>query len=68
MIHLIEPWVSNSDIPPGVPWFDFIIKQLNDAKFGIICLTKENFDNQYILFEAGAIAKTIDNKSGFALI
>jgi hypoxanthine phosphoribosyltransferase len=54
--------VSNSDIPPGVPWFDFIIKQLNDAKFGIICLTKENFDNQYILFEAGAIAKTVDKE------
>jgi hypoxanthine phosphoribosyltransferase len=63
VIHSIEPWVSDSDIPPGVRWFDFITKQLNDAKYGIICITKDNFDNHYILFEAGALAKTIDNES-----
>jgi hypoxanthine phosphoribosyltransferase len=62
VIHSIEPWMSDRDIPPGVRWFDFITKQLNDADFGIICLTRDNYSNPFILFEAGAIAKTVDKE------
>ena len=63
VIASLEPWMSDSDIPSGVRWFDFIARQFDDSKFGIICLTKENRDNQYILFEAGALARTIGNES-----
>jgi len=63
VIPSIEPWMSDKDIPPGVRFFEFITKQLNDAKFGIICLTQDNYSSPYILFEAGALAKTINNES-----
>lgn len=52
-----EPWVSSKDIDKGSLWFNQINDQLKDTKVGIVCLTKENKDNPWILFESGALAK-----------
>ncbi len=54
-----EPWISSKDIEKGTIWFNEISDQLNDTKVGIICLTKENKNNPWILFESGALAKGI---------
>lgn len=52
-----EPWVSSKDIDKGSLWFNEINNQLKDTKVGIVCLTKENKENPWILFESGALAK-----------
>jgi len=52
-----EPWISSKDIDKGSLWFNEINDQLKDTKVGIVCLTKENKDNPWILFESGALAK-----------
>lgn len=52
-----EPWVSSKDIDKGSLWFNEISDQLKDTKVGIVCLTKENKSNPWILFESGALAK-----------
>lgn len=52
-----EPWISSKDIDKGSLWFNEINDQLKDTKVGIVCLTKENRDNPWILFESGALAK-----------
>lgn len=52
-----QPWVSSKDIDKGSLWFNEINDQLKDTKVGIICLTKENKENPWILFESGALAK-----------
>ena len=52
-----EPWVSSKDIDKGSLWFNEINDQLKDTKVGIVCLTKENKSNPWILFESGALAK-----------
>lgn len=52
-----EPWVSSKDIDKGSLWFNEINDQLKDTKVGIVCLTKENKENPWILFESGALAK-----------
>jgi len=36
-------------------------ERLSEAKFGILCLTQENLTEPWILFEAGAIAKAIQD-------
>lgn len=54
-----EPWISSSDIDKGSTWFSEISNQLQDTKVGIVCLTKENKNNPWILFESGALAKGI---------
>jgi len=49
--------VSSRDIDKGSLWFNEINDQLKDTKVGIVCLTKENRENPWILFESGALAK-----------
>jgi len=34
--------------------------QLEETSFGLICLTRENIEAPWILFEAGALSKTLD--------
>jgi hypothetical protein len=59
VIQAVDPWIS-SDILKGARWEEEISDKLEEAKIGIICLTKENLDENWILFEAGALSKTRD--------
>lgn len=52
-----DPWISSQDIEKGSLWFSEISDQLKDTKVGIVCLTKNNKENPWILFESGALAK-----------
>jgi hypothetical protein len=52
-----ETWVSTSNIESGEVWLDRLHKELAESAFGIICLTKENVDNRWLHYEAGAIGK-----------
>ena len=45
------------DIEKGSLWFNDLNDQLKDTPVGIICLTRDNADARWILFEAGALAK-----------
>ena len=45
----------------GSLWFTEINDQLKDTSVGIICLTKENANRPWILFEAGALAKGLSS-------
>lgn len=57
IIHSAEPWMS-PDIEKGVRWGLEITGQLERSRVGIICLTRENLNEPWILFEAGALSKT----------
>ena len=53
----IRCWVSNKDIEKGAIWFDEISSTLADVKAGILCVTRENVNAPWLLFEAGALSK-----------
>lgn len=57
VLHYVEPWLSHSDIEAGERWANEVAKELESSKFGIICITRENITSPWILFEAGALAK-----------
>lgn len=57
VIQATRPWISTRDIDRGALWFSEISDQLKDTSVGIVCLTLENKDKPWILFEAGALAK-----------
>lgn len=61
VIQSVEPWMSASDIEAGARWGQDIQSELNKSKFGILCITPENQFAPWMLFEAGALAKTIDD-------
>ena len=60
VIQASKPWISTQDIESGSTWFNEISNELNDASVGVICLTQENKNNPWILFESGALAKGLD--------
>ncbi|MFO0154193.1 MAG: toll/interleukin-1 receptor domain-containing protein, partial [Alphaproteobacteria bacterium] len=61
VLHFVDPWLSQSDIQPGERWSVQIAKELEHSKFGIICVTRENLNTPWILFEAGALAKSMED-------
>jgi hypothetical protein len=56
VIQVVDPWIS-TEIEKGSKWTPEISKTLEISKVGIICLTRENLNNKWILFEAGALSK-----------
>lgn len=57
VIQAIEPWIS-TETEKGTKWQQEIGDHLEEAKAGIVCLTRDNLDSNWIHFEAGALAKT----------
>jgi len=61
VIQAVNPWMSSKDIDRGALWFTEITDQLSNTSIGIVCLTKENKNKPWILFEAGALAKGLSS-------
>jgi len=59
VLHYVQPWLSAADIDAGQRWATEVGQQLNDSTFGILCLTRDNLQSPWILFEAGALAKSV---------
>ncbi|WAT31784.1 hypothetical protein [Pseudomonas sp. GXZC] len=57
VLQASEPWISTKHIDRGALWFSEINEKLRDVSVGIVCLTLENKDKPWILFETGALAK-----------
>lgn len=58
LVQSVEPWMSESDIEPGKRWSNELAEQLSSTDVGIICLTRANLSSAWMLFEAGALAKS----------
>ena len=57
VLQASKPWISTRDIDRGAIWFSEISDQLKNTSAGIVCLTQENKNKPWILFETGALAK-----------
>lgn len=63
VLQSVEPWVSGSDIEAGARWHQALSVRLGECNFGIICLTLENLQSTWMLYEAGALSKSVDGSS-----
>lgn len=68
VLHNIEPWLSEANIAAGERWADAVAKELSDSNFGIICVTRENVGSPWVLFEAGALAKSMQGSKLIPLL
>lgn len=59
VLQYLDPWLSQSDIDAGERWAEQVAKELEACSFGITCLTAENVSSPWILFESGALAKSM---------
>jgi len=63
IIQTAKPWMSDTDIAKGSRGLDDLSKALEGIKVGISCLTPENLREPWILFEAGALSKSLDDRA-----
>lgn len=59
VLQVADPWMS-TDIDKGRRWVEELGEKLERSKAGILCLTEQSLESQWIYFEAGALAKTKD--------
>ena len=59
VLQAIKPWISSQDIEKGARWFEEIGESLSTTDFGVLCLTASNLSAPWILFEAGALSKSL---------
>ncbi|WP_370676392.1 toll/interleukin-1 receptor domain-containing protein [Pleomorphomonas sp. PLEO] len=59
ILQYAKPWVSDKDISAGERWAKAIAGELEASNFGILCVTPENLTSEWILFEAGALSKSM---------
>jgi TIR domain len=60
MLQYVKPYFTPADIEKGAKWDLEISKELEASNFCIITLTRESLDSKWIMFEAGAISKSIE--------
>lgn len=68
VINQLEPFVSSESIKKGDRWMIDIYSELEQSNFGVICLTKENLTEPWIMFEAGALSKNISQSRVSSLL
>lgn len=62
VIQVAQPYVSSEDMEKGTRWFTEVDNALGACGFGVICLTRENMNRPWILFEAGAMSRSINQR------
>lgn len=60
VLERADPWHSDG-IDAGKRWNSEIANKLKECSLGIICLTPENREKPWLLFEAGALSKSLDD-------
>lgn len=60
VIQSVRPWMSQEDISAGSRWLSEVSSLLDSSQVGILCVTPENQHNPWLLFEAGALSKSLE--------
>ena len=60
VLQLVTPYFTPSDIEKGTRWSTDISKELSESQIGILCITRDNIHSDWILFEAGALSKSLE--------
>jgi hypothetical protein len=48
-------FMSRENIPSGAEWAGVLAKELQGSLFSIVCLTPQNLNSAWVLYEAGAL-------------
>jgi TIR domain len=60
VLQAVKPYFSPDDIAKGSRWESDIAKELEACRLGLLILTAENLQAPWLVFEAGALSKTMD--------
>ena len=63
VIQAAKPYFTPDDVIKGARWHSDISKELEESTVGLIFLTSENTNSQWLLFEAGALSKHLEKSN-----
>lgn len=62
IIQACDPFYSPEDIKAGMRWSVEIADKLQETEIGILCLTRDNLNAPWLMFEAGALSKQLESR------
>jgi TIR domain len=68
MMQGLEVFMSEHDVESGSRWSVELARKLDESSFRVLCLTFDNLQSAWLLFEAGALAKQIEGRTCGLLI
>src|SRR4030042_2652314 len=60
VIQAVKPYYSTDDIGKGTRRNTVNSQELEESEVGLLCITKDNLEAPWIMFEAGSLAKKLD--------
>lgn len=60
VLQYVKPYFTPDDIEKGAKWNSDIARELEEANIGLMCLTRDNTEKPWILFEGGALSKSFE--------
>ena len=57
VIQALKPWMSDRSISPGASWYVELERALEACQYAIVCVTPENSNAPWLMFEAGALSR-----------
>jgi TIR domain len=67
ILPAVKPFLTSADVDKGARWAGEISRELGQSNYGIICLTADNLQSQWLAFEAGALAKQVEARAATLL-
>lgn len=59
VLSYVQTYVSSEDIDKGEKWLTDIVHELESTYYGVLCVTRENVNAPWLVFEAGALTKAV---------
>jgi TIR domain-containing protein len=56
MLQPISCWLSEGGLAKGKPWYDQLARERDSILFAILCVTPENKDSPWVVWEAGFLS------------
>lgn len=63
VLQAVKPYFTPDDIEKGARWNSEISKELEQSEFGILCLTRDNLNSPWLIFESGALSKKLEKSN-----
>ena len=60
-LQAVKPYFTPSDVEKGARWLTEISTELESSSVAILCLTRESLDSSWVIFEAGALSKSVQS-------
>ncbi len=67
-LQYVKPYFTPADIEKGAKWDSEISKKLEESNVCIIALTRESLGSSWVMFEAGAISRSVDKARVCAIL